>query len=352
MSASTRSRRAVAFAVPGDPSTLTGGSIYDARLIAALRSAGRKVTHVVLPDGFPDPAPSALARSVAALSAVPATDPLIVDGLAFGAIPTEALARIASPLVALVHHPLALETGLAPARATVMAACEAANLGLAAHVLVPSPHTAQVLQRDYGVPPDRITVALPGVDRPVGAQAPEIPPLVLSVGLLARRKGHDVLIRALARIADLDWRAVIVGRNHEPGMVEELAALVDESGLACRVTLAGEVSAARLAALYRHATLFALASRYEGYGMAFAEAMIHGLPVVACRTGAVADTVPATAGLLVPPDDAAAFSGALRRVLADDDLRRSLAKGAKAEGARLPDWSGTAGRVGGVLDRL
>lgn len=344
--------RPAAFAVPGDLAALTGGTIYDARLIAGLRAAGREITHLALPAGFPDPDPAAEAAALAALAAVPAGMPLIVDGLAFGALPTAALARLRAPLVALVHHPLALETGIDPDRAARMAAREAANLALAAHVLVPSPHTAAVLTRDYGIGPDRITVALPGVDRPAGPLTPVTPPLILSVGLLARRKGHDTLLAALAGIADLPWQAVIVGRDHEPGMAATLLALRDRLGLADRVDLPGEVSAETLSQLYRQAGLFALATRHEGYGMAFAEALAHGLPIVAGRAGAVPDTVPASAGILVAPGDAAGFAAALRRILLDDALRARLSAGAAAAAERLPDWTATAARVGAALNRL
>lgn len=344
--------RPIAFAVPGDLGARTGGTIYDARLMAGLRDQGRAVTHLALPEGFPDPGPEALAAAVALLAALPPSLPVIVDGLAFGALPTEALARVAAPLVALVHHPLALEPGLDPARAAKLAAREAANLARAAHVLVPSPHIAAVLARDYGVGPERLTVALPGIDRPVGPRAPEAPPLILSVGLLATRKGHDVLIRALAGIADLDWRAVIVGRRHEPGAAEALEGLRDGLGLGPRLRLAGEVPAAELAEFYRRASVFALATRYEGYGMAFAEALARGLPVVATSAGAVPDTVPLEAGILVPPDDAAGFAAALRLVLTDRALGDRLAAGAAASGARLPRWEDTAAAVGAALDRI
>ena len=100
--------RPVAFAVPGELATLTGGTIYDARLIAGLRAAGRTLRHLALPAGFPDPDPGTVRATLDALAALPPDLPAIVDGLAFGALPTDGLARIRAPLVALVHHPLAL----------------------------------------------------------------------------------------------------------------------------------------------------------------------------------------------------------------------------------------------------
>jgi len=81
-----------------------------------------------------------------------------------------------------------------------------------------------------------------------------------------------------------------------------------------------------------------LATRFEGYGMAFAEALARGLPILATRAGATAETVPSEAGILVPPDDLAALSAALRQVLGDAGLRRGLAAGSRSAGLRLPTW--------------
>jgi glycosyltransferase involved in cell wall biosynthesis len=355
-----------AFAIPGDMRQKTGGYIYEASLFDALRAAGRRVDHVPLPGSFPAPDAADMAQAVARLAALPAGVPLILDGLVYGAIDTAGLAEVRAPLVAMIHHPLGLETGLPPDRARMLLAREAANLALARHVLVPSPHTARVLAGDFGVPPARITVAPPGFPRRAGMSGPSgrarpagglppvagEPPLILSVGLLAARKGHDVLLRALARVADLRWQAVIVGKTHDAAVADDLRALALMPGLGGRVRLAGEVTDDTLADLYCRAQVFALATRYEGYGMAFAEAMQHGLPIVGCATGAVPGTVPATAGLLVPPGDPAAFGDALARVLTDDRLRARLAAGSAAAGAALPVWADTAAIAGAVLDRL
>ena len=178
------------FAIPGDIHRRTGGFIYEARV---LRELGLR--HLPLPAGFPDPTPAEMAEAVARLAACPATGPVILDGLVCGAIDPAGLARMAAPLVAMIHHPLALETGLDPARARHLRRTETANLARAAHVLVPSPHTARILAADYGVAPGRITVAPPGFDRPPPAMVAKAePPLILSVGLIAERKGHDVLL--------------------------------------------------------------------------------------------------------------------------------------------------------------
>ena len=135
---------------------------------------------------------------------------------------------------------------------------------------------------------------------------------------------------------------MIVGRLHEPETVAALHALRAEMGLAERVEIAGEISQPALEALYGRATLFALATRYEGYGIVFDEAMGHGLPIISTLAGAVPETVAPGAGILVPPEDDAAFGEALRRMLNEPALRAGCASAARQAAAALGDWAAAA----------
>jgi glycosyltransferase involved in cell wall biosynthesis len=348
----TRPLRPAAFAIPGDIDTLTGGYIYERRLLEGLRAEGRDVRHIPLGASFPDPSPADMADAVARLAALEPDRPLILDGLVFGSLDPAGLAQVRAPVVAMIHHPLALESGLTADRRAHLHRTERANLGLVRHVLVPSPHTADILVADYGVPRDGITIARPGTDRPLGPPAPVDPPLILSVGIRHPRKGHDILLRALARITDLDWQAVIVGSAYDAAHTAELDALHDALGLGARVAFAGRVSPQRLDGYYRAASVFALATRYEGYGIVFDEALVHGLPIVSCATGAVPQTVPGDAGLLVPPEDPEAFAEALAGLLTDRPRREALATAAGRAGAALPGWEETARIASAVLDRV
>jgi glycosyltransferase involved in cell wall biosynthesis len=344
---------ACAFAIPGDPGTRTGGTVYDHRLVSALRAAGRRVRIIRTPTSFPDAPEADADAALRALRALPAGPPVVVDGLVFGALDTAGLARVAAPMVVMLHHPLGLEPGLAPDRARALIARETANLRLAAHVVVPSPHVARLLVSDFGIAERMVSVALPGVARRTPRRLPkDDPPLILTVGLICARKGHDVLLAALARLLDLDWTALFVGAEQDPTLASTLRARADAVGLSGRLRFTGGIADAELQTLYARATLFALATRYEGYGMVFAEAMRHGLPVVSCATGAVSDTVPADAGLLVPPDDPRAFADALRRLLRDPAARAARAAAARRAAAALPGWADTAAVMGGVLDRV
>ncbi|NBN76714.1 glycosyltransferase [Microvirga tunisiensis] len=333
------------FAHPGDLAINTGGYAYDRRVIAELREAGVEVTPLPLGPGFPAPAATTLALAEARLSALPDDSLVLVDGLAFGVLDDWAGRHAARlRLVALVHHPLALETGLTEADRLRLEASERRALACVQGVIVTSPATARTLVAAYGVEADRITVAVPGTDPGRRSPCDGDPARILSIGTLTRRKGHDVLISALKRIEHLPWQATLIGsRTLDPVTAAGLATQIEALGLGARITLAGERATVRddLA----RADIFALASRYEGYGMAFAEALAHGLPVVACRAGAVPEVVPPDAGLLVPPEDPDALADALARLVSDRTLRRHMADAAAQAGAALPGWPETATRI-------
>lgn len=343
-------RRPVTLAIPGDIDTLTGGYIYEKRLLHGLRDIGHDVRHLRLGGSYPDPTSRDMTEAIDALCAVGPDRVLLLDGFVSGATETAGLARVQAPMVAIVHHPLAMENGLSDRRRAHLFRTEYDNLALVDHVLVPSPYTASLLTADYDIAPDKITVARPGPTAVVGIGDPAHPPLILSVGILHPRKGHDVLLRALAQITDLDWQSVIVGSRLDPAHVTDLVALRRDLGLGARVRLAGTISQTRLNALFREASVFALATRFEGYGIVFDEALAAGLPIVTCRTGAVPDTVPDAAGLLVPPDDPAAFAAALRSLLSDTRRRAALAASARRAGMALPGLSETSRIASTVLD--
>jgi len=345
---------AVTFAVPGSLDQPTGGYKYDRRVIAGLRQRGCEVDVIDLGDGFPRPTPELVDAALPRLRRVPACQPIVVDGLALGVLPHAAAALQSSHrVIALVHHPLALESGLTPEEAAALRDSERAALAAVSRVVVTSPATRRILVADYGVPTEIIAVALPGSElaagtavapRPAGEtinQAVNQTINLLAVGAVVPRKGYDVLIEALGLLAALDWQLVIAGDcKRDRATAGELAATIARKRLEGRVCLAGAVNEHELAALYRDADVFVLASRFEGYGMAYAEAIAHGLPVIGTRTGAVPDTVPADAGILVPPNDAAALAAALGAMIADAGLRERCSAAARA--APMPTWEAAA----------
>jgi glycosyltransferase involved in cell wall biosynthesis len=347
--------RRFTFAVPGDLTTPTGGYAYDRRVVAELPAFGWRVDVLDLGSDFPQPSSIARERARVLLAGTPEGQPLIVDGLALGVLPEAAAAlRKTHRLVGLVHHPLALETGLSAAEAAALNESEREALANVRHVIVTSASTKRLLVADYNVSHDRITVAPPGVDQvrrqPVATDGPL---RLLAVGSIVPRKGYDVLIQALERLADLPWHLTIVGdASRSPKTTAQLNADITRACLSDRVRMVGAVPAESLSEFYANADVFVLASRFEGYGMAFTEAIAAGLPVIGTTAGAIPETVRVDAGILVPPDDVDALAAALRSIISDPEMRRRLSEGARAAAAGLPTWQATAQTFARVLERV
>ncbi|MBV1706604.1 MAG: glycosyltransferase, partial [Hyphomicrobiales bacterium] len=191
------------FAIPGDLASLTGGYGYNRRLIAGLAARGHDVRVLALPVCFPEVSTQALERAQDVLRTARA--PLLVDSLALCALPPDITARLPHPRIALVHHPLGLDGGLDPALAARLIDNERKVLALCDHILVTSAMTAASLIADFGVEAARISVAEPGTDARLRARGsgrpPQQGPLLVAAGSVVPRKGHDVLVAAMARLA-------------------------------------------------------------------------------------------------------------------------------------------------------
>jgi glycosyltransferase involved in cell wall biosynthesis len=217
-------------------------------------------------------------------------------------------------------------------------------------VIVTSPSTARALG-DYAIAPEQCAVVVPGTDSaPLAAGSDAAELTALCVASLTPRKGHAVLLRALARLIHLPWRLRCAGSaDLDPATAAELFHQAIELNVSGRIAWLGQLDEAALAGAYHQADLFVLPSHYEGYGMALAEALARGLPIISTTAGAIPDTVPAGAGLLVPPGDDTALAEALARVMMDTELRQRLATGARAARADLPDWPMTCARFAAAL---
>jgi glycosyltransferase involved in cell wall biosynthesis len=345
----------VAFAVPGDLATQTGGYAYDRRIIAELGRLDWQVDVIGLGDGFPRPSAETKAKAQTQLAMIEQGCPIVIDGLAFGVLPEAANAlREQHPLIALVHHPLAFETGLSPEQAEALFASERDALAASRAVIVTSATTAALITADYEVPEEVITVAPPGTDRaPPATGSRDGIMRLLSIGAIVPRKGFDVLVAALATIADLPWQLTIAGdRSRDAATAARLDADIAALGLRDKISVLGVQPDERIAELYAGADLFVLASRFEGYGMVFAEAIARGLPVIGTTGGAVIETVPAEAGVLVEPDDVNALSRALRLMIQNADERRWFATGARAAAERLPTWPDSARLIARAIEAV
>ncbi|HEX2337342.1 MAG TPA: glycosyltransferase family 4 protein [Hyphomicrobiaceae bacterium] len=373
-----------AFAVPGDLRQRTGGYIYARRVLELLAQFRVAADHLALPDGYPAPSLNELATTARIFAGLPPSKVLLVDGLAYGAMPAAIIARAPCPIVALVHHPLCLETGLSAARQAELKATETAALALARHVIVTSATTARVLREQFAVPAEKLTVAVPGTDpaaslsaypRPAPAAMRQSPGTgsassaeaaggfagsaasarleLLAVGSVVPRKGYDLLVQALAGFKHLEWRLTIAGdRDRSPDTTAAIEAIIKGCCVSDRVRLIGAVNESVLAALYTRTDLFVAASLYEGYGMVLSEALAHGLPIITTTGGAAAETVPDACAIKVPPGDVKALAAALQTAMHDAPLRRQLAAAAWSAGQNLPRWEETARIISLVLKEV
>jgi glycosyltransferase involved in cell wall biosynthesis len=140
-------------------------------------------------------------------------------------------------------------------------------------------------------------------------------------------------------LPERDWHLTVVGSlERDPETAARLRSQIAGHGLDTHVTLTGDLDEAELDRAYQEADLFVLPSLLEGYGMAFAEALARGLPIVGSGAGAVRETVPADAGVLVEPGSSAALADALAELMRNPARRRRLAAGAERARACLPDW--------------
>lgn len=340
--------------MPGSLDALTGGYIYDRKILAGLAELGWRTRAHALDASFPEPTADALRHAAALLESLPDGRCVVIDGLALaglGAAIEQERERLA--VVALIHHPLAHETGLDRAAARRLERAERSALELVRRVVVTSSWTRDALA-GFGVPPDRIHVVEPGTDpAPLTARERRDSLRLLCVGTLTPRKGHAVLFEALAGLAERAWTLRCAGSlERDPATASALAAQIERLGLGDRIELLGELEPAEVEREYAGADLFVLPSYLEGYGMAFAEALAHGLPVVATDAGAIPQTVPPDACLLVPPGDPVALERALASLMDSPEQLDSLAAAAAEAGAGLPTWGDSSRRFARALETL
>ncbi|MYI74741.1 MAG: glycosyltransferase family 4 protein [Acidobacteria bacterium] len=341
--------------VPGPLEQRTGGYIYDARIVDGLRRRGWRVAVHELDGRFPEGDPAARAGLRAALAGLPDGARVVIDGLAMGGLPALVQAAAARlRIVGLAHLLLADETGLTDRRRADYTASEREALAACAGVVATSGHTAARV-RARGVDAAAVRVVPPGTDPapPAPGPGPGAPPRIFCAATVTPRKGQDVLVRALAQVADLEWSCVCAGSlTRAPAFASEVRRLAEDAGLDARIGFPGECGAAEMEAFYDASSLFVLPSHFEGYGMVLTEALARGLPVVSTTGGAIPQTVPPGTGMLAPPGDAGALAAALRTLLAPGagaGERARLAAAARRYAAGLPDWEATAEAFGAAV---
>jgi glycosyltransferase involved in cell wall biosynthesis len=335
-----------------DSARPSGGNAYDRRVCHELTAAGWSVLEYAVAGSWPQPAAAALSALRQMAERIPDSAVVLVDGLI-----ASAAAEVLVPqalrlhLVVLVHLPL----GAVDPDGTSVRAREQRMLSNASGVVTTSAWTRDWLVAHYGLDLRRVHVAHPGVDRGAMAHGTPAGGELLCVAAVTRNKGHDVLLAALAQVADLPWRLTCIGsRDRDPQFAAELDRRIQRDDMAGRVRFTGPRIGADLELAYESADALVLASHVETYGMVVTEALAHGLPVIATSVGGVPEALGAATsgrlpGLLAPPGDADALADRLGQWLREPELRGRLRQAAYERRTSLAGWSTTSRRIAQVL---
>lgn len=335
---------------PGRPS---GGNIYDRHVCAGLAEAGWDVLVTTAATAWPVPSPGARADLARIVSAIPDGDTVLIDGLLAAPAAAQLVPHTGRiRMTVLLHMPLATVPSTHDDASAQRS--ERAVLRAATGVIATSEWTRQQVLARYAIPAHRVHVARPGVDQ-VAAPARPVRGHLLCVGVLSHHKGQDLLVEALAALADRDWHCVLAGPlGHDPGFAEQLQTRIMRLRYGHRVRLTGVLTNAALSHAYTTADLLVAPSRSETYGMTVTEALAHGLPVLAAAAGGLPEALGFTAdgsrpGQLVPPGDPAPLAAALADWLSDERLRQRLRAAARQRRSTLRGWQQTTQEIAKAL---
>lgn len=257
------------------------------------------------------------------------------------------LVATSPPVMMLVHY-LPDRAPSAPANtrervASVLAASHGA--------LTTSDYTARHVCASVAA--TRVRVCHPGVDPfPPRASPTNAIPRLLTVAHFEARKGHADLAACLSRLRDVDWAWDIVGDTRvEPATFAAFERAVDDFGLRDRLTLHGRQAPTATRDRMLRADIFALLTRYEPYGMVFAESIAAGTPVVAWDTGGIQESVTTgKTGLLAPLGDSDAAVENLEKLLHSPELRRDMSESCRSSPSVT--WTETARRFAVCVTEL
>ena len=322
----------------GDTGRKTGGYLYNERVISGLRNRGFDVVELVACGASPEEQQATAPRLGSAID--PSRyDAMVVDALASIVVsPHLDLWLTSRPVVTLVHELPSIAGG-----GTDREQIFEGPLMRADRLVAVSGHGRDVLL-SRGVEAGRIHVVPPGFDGVPEGEYPHNKDDLLRALCVAQwipRKGILTLVEAWALHERPGAVLQLVGETDADRDYETRVRGAIEAAPRDSIVVSGRVDDAALARAYASANLFVLPSRYEGYGIVYAEALAAGLPVIACEVGPVSELVGREAGVLIPPDDRAALTAALNLLLGDAALRAKMSEAAYRRASGLPRWEDT-----------
>jgi len=347
----------VAKVIIGDIDSLTGGYLYEKKLVEYLRQQGHRADIVSIPN-LPYGLQFLANLWLPLYFQVRKYDVIIEDEMAHTAVCLFNLwARYVNRtrVVAIVHMFSCVAAGSKWLRPLVRS-IEKTMLRSANLIIANSRHTREAAEK-MGLPADAIVVVYPGLDTGLARETrPRHSDTIrfLSVGNWEPRKGLDTLIDAVSLLHNPHVALDIVGEDSlHPRYARRVRRNVSVSGMENSIRFHGRVGRESIARFYSAADVFVLPSSYEPFGIVFAEAMSFGLPIVAADAGGIPELVEhEDNGLLVPPDDAAALAAAIDRLASSADLRERLGKRSYEKSRGLNTWDDCFTTIHDHLKRL
>ena len=329
------------FLIPGDIDTLASCYIYDKKIIEGLKNKGHKVALYRLADDFPFPSDKSLKHCQEVVKSIPKSEPIIIDSLAFGIIPS-VIKKVSTtnPIIGLIHLPLSADPNYSAYQRTLITSQEMEAFKLATKFIVTSEYTLEVLL-NLGIEKHKINLVIPGIDNfPQKKKYPEIPTKLLSIANLCRSKDHAILVRALTALKDKNWVLDCYGNlDLDREYLADFQSMIRKNHLQNKILIHGTISGQELSDAYLNADLFVHPSEFETYGMALAEALSHGIPVIATTGGGICKTVPAKMGQFFKPSDVYGLQSILEELFENPEVYKKLYTQASTYKDKAQTWT-------------
>lgn len=336
----------------GNYHTITGGYLYNRRLVENLEHHKIAVKLVQLPGNYPFPSDIDMQKAGDILDNLPLHSVLLIDSLVFGSCGILWKKYHTSHiLIPLVHLPV-FSDPKNQHQASALRNIEMEAMAFAHHIIVTSFFTQSILQKE-GIPAEKVSVIPPGID--FFGKKKEYQPMpeqLLCVSNIGRNKNQLAIIRVLTHLKHLAWTLHLVGSvDFDPGYTKEIIMFLEVNGLKDRVKLHGTVSGKTLQELYLQSDLFIFASQFETYGMVVAEALSAGLPVIAYESEGVKKHFGTFPVHFFQDEDNLQYI--LREYLQNQEIYRQLVHKTKnIDSTVFPAWNEVAAMVAKVIENV
>lgn len=343
----------VGLVIYGPLSTMSGGFLYDRKIVEHLRESGDEVEVISLPwDSYPRLLTHNFSKGLLNKIRGLEVDVLLQDELNHPSLFRLNRSLWGIPKVSIVHHLRSKESHLGWAM-PFYRWVETRYLETVNAFIFNSRTTRRDVAEVLGDMKGHV-VAYPGGDRlkpDITAQnvieraSGSRPLRLLFIGNLIPRKGLHTLVDALA-ISGPGWRLDVVGSDADPGYSARMKMLVSEKGLSERVTFHGALDDNTLKGLLEKSHVLAVPSSYEGFGIVYMEGMGFGLPALATTSGAASETIKhGVNGFLVAPDDVSGLAQHVMRLVQDRTLLAEVGLKALTTYEDHPTWEQSAETV-------